>query len=100
MHHRRPHRRLIHPSWRPTLEWQREAACIRFHESRGDWSINTGNGYYGAYQFLLSTWESVGGRGYPNRAVPREQSYRAWRVWLRDGRSWREWGTAGVCGLS
>jgi hypothetical protein len=90
----------VHPRWRPSLSWRRAAACVRWHESRSQWTINTGNGYYGAYQFLLSTWRSVGGRGYPNRAVPREQSYRAWRVWLRDGHSWREWGTASSCGLS
>ena len=24
---------------------------------------------------------------------------RAWLVYLRDGHSWREWGTAGQCGL-
>jgi hypothetical protein len=75
------------------------ASCIRYHESRGQWSINTGNGYFGAYQFLRSTWRSVGGTVRPDRATPRMQTYRAWRVWKRDGGSWREWGTAGVCGL-
>ena len=96
------HRR--HPDWwyfhhRPYPRWWRlEAACIRSHE--GWWTANTGNGYYGAYQFLLSTWQSVGGRGLPSAASPAEQTYRAHRVWARDGGSWREWGTARVCGLS
>ncbi|HAS12463.1 MAG TPA: hypothetical protein DCS55_18440 [Acidimicrobiaceae bacterium] len=35
-------------------------------ESGGNWSINTGNGYYGGLQFALATWESVGGSGYPH----------------------------------
>jgi resuscitation-promoting factor RpfA len=74
-------------------------AALRMCESSGNYGINTGNGYYGAYQFLWSTYRSVGGRHRPDLDVPREQSYRAWRVWRRDGESWREWGTAGVCGL-
>ncbi len=80
------------PSW-----WLAQAACIRSHE--GWWTANTGNSYYGAYQFLLSTWRSAGGRGYPHQATPAEQTYRAWVVWKRDGGSWREWGTARACGL-
>ena len=53
--------------------WDKLAQC----ESTGNWAINTGNGYYGAYQFTLSTWRSVGGRGYPNQNSLGEQTYRA-----------------------
>lgn len=44
-------------------------------ESGGNWSINTGNGYYGGLQFLQSTWESAGGLEYAPRAdlATREQ---------------------------
>lgn len=42
--------------------WDRLAKC----ESGGNWSINTGNGYYGGLQFNLSTWHSNGGSGYPH----------------------------------
>ncbi|MEZ5171570.1 MAG: transglycosylase family protein [Acidimicrobiia bacterium] len=35
------------------------AACIRQRESGGDYSINTGNGYYGAYQFNQGTWDNT-----------------------------------------
>ncbi len=35
------------------------AACIRQRESGGDYSINTGNGYYGAYQFNQNTWNNA-----------------------------------------
>jgi len=50
-------------------------------------------------QFLLSTWRGVGGLARPDRATPREQLYRARLVYLQDGHSWREWGTARACGL-
>lgn len=82
------------PSW-----WATQAACIRWQESRGIWTTATGNGYWGAYQFLIGTWTSVGGKGLPSAATPFEQTYRAWLVWKRDGGSWREWGTARACGV-
>jgi hypothetical protein len=53
--------------------WDRVAQC----ESGGNWHINTGNGYYGGLQFLLSTWRAVGGRGYPHQNSAGEQAYRA-----------------------
>jgi len=53
--------------------WSAVAEC----ESGGNWSINTGNGYYGGLQFLLSTWHSVGGSGYPHQNSAGEQAYRA-----------------------
>lgn len=52
---------------------ERMAQC----ESAGRWSINTGNGFYGGLQFTLSTWRSVGGRGYPHQNSELEQKYRA-----------------------
>lgn len=83
--------------WHAPTWWLPQALCIHAHE--GAWNADTGNGYYGGMQFLLSTWQSVHGSGRPDLATPREQLYRAWLVYLRDGRSWREWGTAGACGL-
>ncbi|MET7683245.1 transglycosylase family protein [Streptomyces sp. NPDC005423] len=44
--------------------WNKVAAC----ESSGNWSINTGNGYYGGLQFTQSTWEAYGGIAYAHRA--------------------------------
>ncbi|MEW1774412.1 transglycosylase family protein [Streptomyces sp. NPDC086777] len=44
--------------------WDRVAAC----ESSGDWSIDTGNGFYGGLQFTQSTWEAYGGTRYAPRA--------------------------------
>ena len=40
--------------------WDRVAAC----ESGGNWSINTGNGFYGGLQFTASTWRAFGGGQY------------------------------------
>jgi len=77
--------------------WFRAAMCV--HEHEGAWNANTGNGYFGGMQFTLYTWRSVGGPSMPHLVSPREQLYRAWLVWRRDGRSWHEWGTAGMCGL-
>ena len=98
LHHHRQHG---YPAW-----WSRQAACIRYHESRGHWHIDTGNGYFGAYQFLVGTWRYHVAhphplRGWPARAdkaSPAQQTFIAWRTWIADGRSWREWGTAGLCG--
>ncbi|GGN92965.1 transglycosylase [Streptomyces albiflavescens] len=43
-----------------TSEWDVVAQC----ESGGNWSINTGNGYYGGLQFSASTWAAYGGSAY------------------------------------
>lgn len=34
-------------------------ACVRTRESEGEYGINTGNGYYGGYQFSQSTWDNT-----------------------------------------
>jgi hypothetical protein len=60
-------------------------AGLRACESGGNYATNTGNGYYGAYQFDLGTWESVGGSGLPSNASPAEQDYRAALLWRQAG---------------
>jgi hypothetical protein len=64
-------------------------AKLRMCESSGRYHVNTGSGYYGAYQFDLPTWRSVGGKGYPHRASPREQDHRA--LYLYRMRGWQPW---------
>ena len=44
--------------------WDRIAQC----ESGGNWSINTGNGYYGGLQFDSQTWMGNGGGSFAPRA--------------------------------
>src|SRR5690606_30673422 len=56
--------------------WDRLAQC----ESRGNWSINTGNGHYGGLQFTLQSWRGVGGTGYPHEHTRAEQILRAERL--------------------
>ena len=54
------------------VNWDAIAHC----ESRGNWSINTGNGYYGGLQFSSSTWKAFGGGEYAstaNQATKAEQ---------------------------
>ena len=59
------------------------AAC----ESGGDPSTNTGNGFYGKYQFTQSTWQSVGGTGNPAAASEAEQDRRAAQLYAQSGSS-------------
>lgn len=68
-------------------------ASIRECESGGDYSTDTGNGFYGAYQFDQSTWESVGGSGSPASASPAEQDKRAAALMAQSGSS--PWPTCG-----
>jgi uncharacterized protein YabE (DUF348 family) len=46
------------------LDWDAVANC----ESGGDWSINTGNGFYGGLQFDYGTWLAYGGGAYASTA--------------------------------
>ncbi|MFJ2194154.1 transglycosylase family protein [Kitasatospora sp. NPDC087861] len=48
----------------PASAWDSVAQC----ESGGNWSINTGNGFYGGLQFTSSTWKAYGGTSYAPQA--------------------------------
>jgi len=52
------------PSGGWSVNWDAIAQC----ESGQNWSINTGNGYYGGLQFDIGTWLSNGGGAYAERA--------------------------------
>jgi hypothetical protein len=65
--------------------WQRLRAC----ESGGSYTRNSGNGYYGAYQFSASTWHSLGYAGLPNQADPATQDAAAQALLARSG--WGQW---------
>ncbi|HUA13089.1 MAG TPA: G5 domain-containing protein [Candidatus Sulfotelmatobacter sp.] len=47
--------------------------ALRDCESGGNYADDTGNGYYGAYQFSLGTWERLGYSGLPSDASPSTQ---------------------------
>ena len=78
----------------PTADdWYRLRVC----ESGNNYAINTGNGYYGAYQFNLGTWRSVGGTGYPHQASPAVQDALALTLYRQRG--WSPWACARILGL-
>ncbi|MGW3124267.1 transglycosylase family protein [Streptomyces sp. NPDC001107] len=73
-------------------EWDKVAQC----ESGGNWSINTGNGYYGGLQFSASTWAAYGGTQYAaqaNQASKSQQIAVAEKVLAAQGK-----GAWPVCG--
>jgi Transglycosylase-like domain len=61
--------------------WAAVAEC----ESSGNWSINTGNSYYGGLQFSLPTWWAYGGHGMPNQQPAWYQATIADRVRTQSG---------------
>ncbi|KAA0930602.1 MULTISPECIES: LysM peptidoglycan-binding domain-containing protein [Streptomyces] len=77
-------------------EWDAVAQC----ESGGNWSINTGNGYYGGLQFSASTWAAYGGSAYASTADQASKSQQiavAEKVLASQGKG--AWPSCGV-GLS
>jgi Transglycosylase-like domain len=68
-----------------TADYQGWLLSTRTCESHGNYRTNTGNGFYGAYQFVPSTWWSVGGVGMPHLNPPLEQDYRAVKLMLSGG---------------
>jgi Transglycosylase-like domain len=65
--------------------WARLRSC----ESGGRYTANTGNGFFGAYQFLPRTWRSLGYPGLPHQAPPEMQDEAARKLQARGG--WGQW---------
>jgi hypothetical protein len=66
-----------------------DLAKLRACESGGNYRTNTGNGYYGAYQFALSTWRGLGYSGRPDQASPATQDAAVRKLQARSG--WGQW---------
>jgi len=64
-------------------------ASLRRCESGGNYGDDTGNGYYGAYQFTAGTWHSLGLPGLPSDATPAVQDHAAQELQARSG--WGQW---------
>ena len=58
------------PAQADSVNWDAIAQC----ESGGNWSINTGNGYYGGLQFSQGTWLAYGGGKYAPTASQASRS--------------------------
>lgn len=63
--------------------------ALRDCESGGNYGADTGNGYYGAYQFTLSSWRDLGLGGLPSQAPPAVQDRAAQELQARRG--WGQW---------
>jgi len=65
--------------------WDALAQC----ESGSDWSLNTGNGYFGGLQIAQETWNGVGGTGLPSDTTREEQIMRSEDILELQG--WDAW---------
>lgn len=64
-------------------------ARLRGCESGGRYDRNSGNGYYGAYQYDISTWANWGGFARADLAPPNVQDEKVWETYKRRG--WQPW---------
>jgi hypothetical protein len=62
---------------------------LRRCESGDNYAENTGNGYYGAYQFSQSTWTGLGFPGRPDQESPAMQDEAAMKLQAQSG--WGQW---------
>jgi hypothetical protein len=84
----------INPTAGPPSSLAADFAAIRRCEASDDYSLNTGNGYYGAYQFAYQTWIDLGESGLPSAAPPATQDAAAYKLYLRSG--WSSWPACAV----
>src|SRR6476646_114920 len=79
----------------PDSTWDAVAQC----ESSGNWSINTGNGFYWGLQFTQSTWAAYGGTEYASRA---DLATKAQQIAVAEktlaGQGWGAWTCASMVG--
>lgn len=64
-------------------------ARLRACEAGGNYNRNSGNGYYGAYQYNISTWANYGGYALPSDAPAAVQDQKAAETYKRRG--WQPW---------
>jgi hypothetical protein len=62
---------------------------LRVCESSNNYRANTGNGYYGAYQYSPGTWRNLGYSGRPDKATAKTQDEATTKLHSRQG--WRPW---------
>lgn len=64
---------------------------LRVCESGNNYARNSGNGYFGAYQYNLGTWSNFAGYARPDLAPPEVQDAKAHETQARRG--WAPWPT-------
>lgn len=69
-------------------------ALARLRSCEGSYTSNTGNGYYGAYQYDISTWANYGGYSNASLAPPAVQDEKAWLTY--QSRGWHPWPSCSV----
>lgn len=72
-----------------TGAFQDALAQLRQCEAGGHYDRNSGNGYYGAYQYDISTWANYMGYARADLAPPDVQDQKAWETYKRRG--WTPW---------
>ncbi len=84
-------RHVIHRATNPvvTVAGSDIWAALRMCESGGNYVRNSGNGYYGAYQYNLGTWADFMGYVRPDLAPPAVQDLKARET--EAARGWRPW---------
>lgn len=69
-------------------------AKLRQCEAGGRYDRNSGNGYYGAYQYDVRTWGGYGGYTYASDAPAAVQDQKVWETYQRRG--WQPWPVCGA----
>lgn len=86
---RRVHR-VVLPSTHPVIVPGTDVwAKLRYCEAGGDYTRNSGNGYYGAYQFNIGSWGGFDGYFRPDLAPPAVQDAKA--EVTQSARGWYPW---------
>ena len=77
----------------PAVSGDAALAQLRYCEAGGDYTRNSGNGYFGAYQYSAGTWNGYGGYALPNLAPAAVQDAKAQADIARRG--WSAWPACG-----
>jgi LysM repeat protein len=106
VHYSAPTRTYTPPAPRPVVSYSGGGgegggtwACIAQHESGGNPATNTGNGYYGAFQDTIGSWQAAGGGpGLPSNYSYSQQLAVNQRIQAQQG--WGAWpNTSRMCGM-
>lgn len=72
-----------------TFDGDFAAALAKLRSCEGSYTSNTGNGYYGAYQYDIQTWGNYKGYSNASQAPAKVQDEKAWQTY--QARGWSPW---------